>query len=103
MNGIVNRNIEINYLYRDAGNFRLYGSKVFSNSANLALEVIRLNIESKLIDGLYFVPEIWGIERLAFDKFDEVEDHSWHEIETIEFSNKDAEFESDIVSLLLSL
>ena len=75
---LINKNITINYLYRDAGNFKLYGSKVFSNNEGLPLRVIRQNIGSKLIDGLYFVPETWGIERLKFDKFDAMEDHSWH-------------------------
>ncbi len=103
MNSFAVGNIEINYLYRDAGNYKLYGSKVFSNNENLPLQVIRQNIESKLIDGLYFIPETWGIERLKFDKFDAMEDYSWHEIETIRFSSRDVEADSDIVSLLKSM
>ena len=99
----MNNNIVINYLYRDAGNYKLYGSKVFSNSANLSLDTIRQNIENKLIDGLYFVPEKWGIDRLMFDEFDEEEDHAWHEIESIELSTKDVESISDIGKLLLNL
>lgn len=95
-----NKNIEISYLYRDAGNYKLHSSKVFSNETNLPLETIRHRVESNLIEGLYFVPEKWGIERLAFDKFDEEEDHEWHEIVSIELSNKEVDSMSDISNFL---
>lgn len=97
------RNIEISYLYRDAGNYKLFGSQVFSNAANLELEVVRRRIETKLIDGLYFVPECWGIDRLRFNKFDQEEDHDWHELVSIEFSSKVEETGSDIKDFLEKL
>ncbi len=92
--------IEINYLYRDASNYKLFGTRVFSNTSKLNLEVVRRGIEAKLIDGLYFVPETWGIERLRFDKFDRGEDHDWHELVSIEFSSKVGEPISDIKDFL---
>ncbi len=95
--------IEINYLYRDAGNYKLFGSKVFSNTSNLDLEVIRREIETKLIDGLYFVPETWGFERLRFTKFDRGEDHDWHELISIEFFSRVGEAVSDINDFLQKL
>jgi len=93
-------NIVLKYLYRDAGNYKLYASKAFSNNSNLPLETIRQKIDSKLIDGIYFVPEIWGIDRLEFDQFDAEEDHGWHEIESIELSSKQSDSMSDITNLL---
>ncbi len=92
--------IEINYLYRDASNYKLFGTKVFSNTSNLDLEVIKRKIKAKLIDELYFVPESWGIDRLRFDKFDGEEDHDWHELVSIEVCSKVEEPASDIKNFL---
>lgn len=95
--------IEISYMYRDAGNYKLFGSKAFSNTSNLDVDEVRRRLEAKLTDGLYFVPETWGIERLQFDKFDRGEDHDWHELVSIEVSSKVGEAVSDIKDFLQKL
>lgn len=75
------RNILFNYLYRDASNFKLFGGVVFSNPNNLSLEEIKRRIESRLIDGMYFDPDEWGVPRLRFEDFDEDLDHGWCEFD----------------------
>jgi len=44
------RNIRFNYLFRDADNYKLFGSEVFSNKERLPLSVIKGLIQSALID-----------------------------------------------------
>lgn len=43
--------IKFSYLYRDAGNYKQYGSVVLDNPDNLSLEEIEKQIRANLIDG----------------------------------------------------
>lgn len=72
-------NIEIDYLYRDAGNNKLRGSTVFTNAEYKQIEEIERKIRESLIDELFFVPEEVGIKPLRFDTYDPELDHGWHE------------------------
>ena len=77
-------NIKFNYLYRDAGNYKLFDSVIFTNKTAMSLEFIKLSIRSKLIDGEYFIPEKWNIPRLSFGDYSPESDHDYHEFESIE-------------------
>jgi len=78
------KNTRLNYLYRDARNFKLFGSVVFSNPTKLSIEEIKHKIESRLIDGMYFDPDEWGVPRLHAEDFDEELDHGWCEFDGVE-------------------
>ena len=72
-------NIKFNYLYRDAGNYKVYGSQIFSNPDRLNLEDIEGQIRSVLIDGEFFEPLKWGLRALRFLEWIDDLDHYWNE------------------------
>jgi hypothetical protein len=79
-------NIRFNYLYRDAGNYKNFGSVVFSNPKLLSTETLIKPISSSLIDGEYFYHNRLGVPALFFS-LKNSDDHFWHEFENIEETN----------------
>jgi len=77
-------NIQLSYLYRDAGNYKLFGQAIFRNPENLSPEEIQSRLQARLIDGEFFDAEKWGIPKLQFENYLPDQDHPWHEIEKIE-------------------
>ncbi|HTA83258.1 MAG TPA: hypothetical protein VK783_10005 [Bacteroidia bacterium] len=84
------QNIKFNYLYRDAGNYKLFDEVIFSNPKNIPLNKIENIIKVHLMDGMYFDPQEWGIPLLEFPEYDEELDHDWHEFESIEITTEEA-------------
>jgi hypothetical protein len=82
-------NIKFSYLYRDAANYKVYGSVVFSNPEKLSLPEIETQIRAKLIDGEFFDPVEWNVPRLQILPLDEELDHAWNEFESIEESDEE--------------
>ncbi len=82
-------NIKFSYLYRDAGNYKNYGSVIFANPNNLSLEHLLELIRPKLIDGTWFHAKEWGLPDLHFDRWDEELDHGFHEFEGVEFTEEE--------------
>ena len=76
-------NIEFSYLYRDAGNFKNFGTVVFANKNQTSLENLNEMIKQKLIDEMYFDAFNASVPSLFFDDYDEELDHDWHEFECI--------------------
>ncbi|WPR77719.1 hypothetical protein [Algoriphagus sp. NG3] len=54
----------MNYRYRDAHNYKEFGSVVFSNPAGVTVEEARALLLPKLISEEFFVPDEWGLTRL---------------------------------------
>lgn len=81
-------NIKINYLYRDAGNHKVYGSEIFSNPENLEIAKIEEEIRMKLIDGEFFDPTKWQLRPLSFEIWDDDMDHQWNEFESIQYTSE---------------
>lgn len=77
-------NIEFSYLYRDAGNFKQFGSIVFSNTNKLPLNELHSKILKALIDEMFFDPLQAHVPVLFFDDEDEELDHDWHEFENLQ-------------------
>ena len=71
----LSNNIRFSYLYRDYGNYKLFGATIFSNPENLSVSEIEVRIKAKLIDGEFFNPEEWGISRLKFENYDHEQNH----------------------------
>lgn len=74
--------IRFNYLYRDSGNYKKFGSKLFSNPNGLTSNEIEQNIRQNLIDQEYFYPEQVGIKKFKFHL--NLDDYSWYEFESVE-------------------
>lgn len=102
-------NIQFNYLYRDAGNYKVYGTEVFSNPNRLTLVEIEDKIKRSLIDGEFFDPKKWDLPRLGFSDWDDEIDHTRNELESVEecaeevTRGKIEEFLRKIASLEISL
>lgn len=79
-------NIKFNYLYRDAGNYKINGSIIFPNPENLSVIELEKEIRSCLIDSEFFDPHDFYIPKLELSDFpyDSELDHSWHEFDSIE-------------------
>jgi len=74
--------IRFNYLYRDSGNWKKFGSKLFLNPDQLTLEEIEQKICQNLIDQEYFYPDQVGIKKFKFHRY--LDDYSWYEFESVE-------------------
>ena len=84
-------NIKFNYLHRDGGNYKNYSFVIFANRDNLNLREIEDRIRTKLIFDKYFYAHEWGVPALFFPFFDPVSDPSWHEFESVEYSDGNPE------------
>lgn len=75
-------NLQLNYLYRDASNYKNYGWVIVS-TYNVDLNEIDRKIREKLIDGEYFSAAKVGFPELFFNIPNE-DDHDWHEYQSVE-------------------
>ena len=81
-------NIKFNYLYRDAGNYKKYDSVIFANPDNVYLSELETLIRSKLIDHEWFYVDQWKVPDLHFGTWDTELDHTFHEFESIEYTEE---------------
>jgi len=93
-------NIRLNYLYRDAGNYKLHGATIFSNPENLAVSDIEREIKSRLIDGEFFEPVKWKLTPLGFEKWNDDLDHFWNEYESIQNTSEEPTVNKTITKFL---
>ena len=80
-------NLKLNYLYRDYANYKNWGEAIFSNPDNLSLEHIDATLRANLMDGEWFYASRWGLKDLHFDKYDDEDDHPYHEFVNVEFTD----------------
>lgn len=71
--------IIIEYLYRDAANYKLYEEAEISNPKNLSLQEFEKWFKEQLLDGLYFVPHNFGLIKPQFSIYNLELDHDWCE------------------------
>ncbi|MBL7972334.1 MAG: hypothetical protein JNL03_12535 [Prolixibacteraceae bacterium] len=96
--------VRFNYLHRDSGNWKKFGSKKFSNPEQLPMEEITQKIQQNLIDRAYFYPEQVGIKKFRFHRHGD--DASWYEFQSVELmtnttpSTKELKSISDFILLL---
>jgi len=79
-------NIKFNYLYRDAGNYKVCGYEVFSNPESLELAFVEGKIRESLINGEFFDPGYWKVKCLKHEDWVPELDHTWNEYNSIEFT-----------------
>jgi len=79
-------NIQLSYLYRDFGNYKNFGSVVFTNLTNELLEDIEHRLKKYLIDCCWFYAEEWNLPDLKFDATSP-SDPTWHEFESLEYTD----------------
>jgi len=85
-------NIKLNYLYRDAGNYKVYGEVIFLNFETKPLSELESILRSRLIDFEFFDPDTFQIPRLSHKEFpfNPKLDHSWNEFVSLELSLESA-------------
>lgn len=71
-------NTQINYLYRDANNYKVHNSCIVSGEIT---EDQKSAILSSLDNGVYFIPHLVGMPEVKFDEIDDpAVDHQWFEL-----------------------
>ena len=86
-------NIQLNYLYRDAWNFKKFHSVILSDI------IVLEQIETYLKDQTFFIPSEVGLPDLQEDIFKSY-DHIWHEIEFLELTDQQPTVAIDASALL---
>lgn len=71
--------IIIEYLYRDAANYKLYEESILDNPKNLDFSEFEKWFRSQLNDGMFFVPHDFGISKPQFPVYNPELDHDWCE------------------------
>lgn len=94
------KNFKFNYRYRDAENYKQFGSVVFSNSSGLTLDEASEAIRKRLISEEFFVPKEWGIPALYAAPYNPEYDHEWHEFEGLEETIEAPTQQRDILKIL---
>jgi hypothetical protein len=93
-------NVKMSYMYRDAGNYKLFGSSVLTNINNVSIGDLELQIRDSLIDNSYFIPVKCNIPKLHFSENNEDLDHDWHEFITISSTKEFSDLSLDIIDFI---
>lgn len=93
-------NLKLNYRYRDAGNYKQFGSVIFANTHQLSIGEATIQILEKLIDNEFFIPQEWDLPRLHFHPYDPELDHEYHEFENWEETFEQATDPRDVKEFL---
>ncbi|WP_413670619.1 hypothetical protein ACEN9X_12165 [Mucilaginibacter sp. Mucisp86] len=89
-------NIKFNYLYRDGANYKNLKSIIFNNPENITLSTVQNLIQAKLMGGEYFYANDWQVPDLHFSTWDNELDHTFHEFESVEYTDELADEGADI-------
>ena len=81
-------NIKLNYLYRDSANYKNFNSVIFKNDLSISIEELETLIKSKLIYREWFYADQWKLPELFSSFFDYTIDPTWHEFESLEYSEE---------------
>lgn len=86
------KNIQLDYLYRDEGNYKDYGSVIYSNPNKLSIEHVVKIIDQHLIEGTWFDPDKWHISRFSFHRVNAfgIDDYLWYEFVELSYTNASA-------------
>lgn len=96
-------NIRFNYRYRNGANYKNHGFVIFDNPQQIKLEYLLFFIKSKLIDETWFYADQWKLPDLHFGTWDNEIDHTWHEFESIEYTDETANSELDLTDFIRAI
>lgn len=96
-------NIKFSYLYRDGANYKNFKALIFGNPDNIDLTKIEQLIRSKLIDGIWFYDNEWKLPDLHFKFWDDEIDHTWHEFESVTYTDEPQNVPLEIGQLLAEI
>jgi len=75
----------------------------FDNPQQINLDYLQPLIKSKLIDEIWFYADQWQLPDLHFGTWDNEVDHTWHEFESIEYTNEPANTALDLVGFIIDI
>ncbi len=83
-------NVKFNYLYRDAGNYKSWGTTVFANPDGLLINDVESRPRKSFFYRELFVARQIGIPEVFLYTTDAAteDDHCFHEFESIELTNE---------------
>ncbi len=93
--------IKLHFLHRDEGNYKEFGSEIFTNKNQSKITELEIRFKSKLIDFTFFYPDDFGVKEFHVNPFEVTSD--WYEFEMfeeIELTNLDTKSHRDIESLI---
>jgi hypothetical protein len=74
-------------MFRDEGNYKLFGRVCFSNPQQASLGTIQYLIKTALIDYMYFYPQEWKVPLLS-DNYLTMTETDWCEFESVEVTTE---------------
>ena len=96
-------NIKFFYLYRDCSNYKKFGYVVFNNPDNINLQELENMIKSKLIYETWLYADKWKLPEVFTQYIDFRVDPTWHEFESIEYTDEAASSEAVLIEFINSL
>ena len=87
-------------MYRDAGNYKMFGSSVLTNNNAILLDRLELIIRQSLVDRSYFNSIKCVIPKLSFPESDEELDHDWYEFIKISLTKEPSDIHVDILEFI---
>ena len=96
-------NIRFNYQYRDGANYKNHSFVIFDNPQQIKLDYLQPLIKSKLIDETWFYVDQWQLPDLHFGTWDNEIDHTWHEFESIEYTDETANTALDLIDFIRTI
>ncbi|HQT91838.1 MAG TPA: hypothetical protein PL001_07405 [Candidatus Kryptobacter bacterium] len=99
-------NVRFNYLYRDAGNYKSFGTTVFTNPHGLTLVEIESRLRKSFFENDLFIAGQIGIQEVFLYGPNEgtEDDISFHEFESVELTDDAAsDVGSDSISEFLDI
>jgi hypothetical protein len=96
-------NVQFNYLYRDGGNYKKYGSVTFANPGNVAVAELAALIQSKLIDQTWFYHHHWHLPDLRPLTFDSAIDPTWHDFENVASTSRSPDMDITVSGFMALL
>ena len=81
-------NLTFHYLYRDSGNYKIFGEQVFRNSEELSPQAAEHILRTKLIDSEFFYPAQNRIP-LFEEHQDSLYFYGWYEFREFSYTDED--------------
>ena len=88
--GAATTNLKFEYLHRDEGNYKTFGSVIFKNPNNLSIEEATILIQDSLIDGEFFEPNDVIIPLFESSSSGYVPPTDWYEFDRFSFTEEEA-------------
>ena len=83
-------NVKFNYLYRDAGNYKCWGSVVFANPDKMTVQKIEKRLKTSLFQRELFIASQIAVPQvfLYAENNAKQDDHCFHEFESVELTKQ---------------